>query len=1065
MRLRLRVHAVVLLALMVVFASGASAQTDSATVSGKVTDSTGAAIVGADVTATNVDTNVSISAKTNDVGLYVINGLKPGTYRLIVARDGFQSITLSRVVLNVQDSFSRNFELHVGSRSETINVVADGAQVNTQDATVSTVVDRQFVENIPLNGRSFQSLILLSPGVVMTKATFGEQGQFSINGQRANANYYTVDGVSANFSINAGGGTGQAGAGELPATNTAGGFSNLVSVDALQEFRIQTSTYAPEFGRSPGGQISLATRSGTNSFHGTAFDYLRNDVLDANDWFANHATPKPLPKAKQRQNDFGGVFGGPIVKNKTFFFFSYEGLRLRQPATVTSTVPSNALRNNPLLPLAMRPLLAAFPIPNSTDLGNGLALFTATYSDPTNFNATSLRLDHQMSKVTLFARYDYAPSTFTANLGGTQPNNPRPTRFGTRTLTAGANWLITPTMTNEFRANWSRQNGGTFLTMNDLGGAVPLTNSILPSSVPPDTFFSLFILNTATTSLNLGRNGEGTQGQLNFVDNFSLGKSNHQVRFGVDHRYLFPSAYSRSGDLQLLFTSQADILASRVSQVFTATRKSPVDYAYTNFSAYGQDTWRISEKLTATYGLRWDVDPPPHGRNNTTIFAANQTDDPATIGFAPAGTPMWETTWGDVAPRLGLAYRPWDKRSTVIRGGFGIFYDLPAGTISNVVILSPNVNSATALGVAYPLNPAAIPFAPLSTTGPFSNVLFADRHTKLPYTRQWNLALETSAGANDKFTLSYVGAAGRRLIRQERYFNLNANFPLVQIDRSAAASDYEAAQAQYQRRLAHGLQALASYTWSHSIDNGSNDSTAVPAASKINFDAERGPSDFDVRHSFSSALTYDIPVKGPAVVRAIFGNWATDAIFTARTATPVDVTYTRNLGFGSFAFRPDLVPGVPFYITGDACTASNGNQSCPGGQRITNTPVSLTQVGPFAVPAQLRQGTLGRNALRGFANNQLNFSMRRQLKLSERVNLQYRAEFFNIFNHPNFADPAGSLGSVNAAGTLAFSSGTFGKSPTMLNRSLGTGGQTGGFAPLYGIGGPRSIQMSLKLSF
>jgi hypothetical protein len=287
----------------------------------------------------------------------------------------------------------------------------------------------------------------------------------------------------------------------------------------------------------------------------------------------------------------------------------------------------------------------------------------------------------------------------------------------------------------------------------------------------------------------------------------------------------------------------------------------------------------------------------------------------------------------------------------------------------------------------------------------------------------------------------------------------------VLLDRSAASSDYHALQAQYQRRLAHGVQAVASYTWSHSIDNGSNDSTAVPGASKIDYNAERGPSDFDVRHSFSGAITYDIPTAGPSLARAVLGHWSTDAIFFARTATPVNVTFTRNLGFGTFSFRPDVVAGVPLYISGDACTASNANQTCPGGRRFNTVPLSTTQVGPFVVPTQLRQGTLSRNALRGFGSNQLNFALRRQFNLTERLGLQFRAEFFNLLNHPNFADPSGTLGSVSGTGTLAFSSATFGRSQTMLNRSLGSGGQLGGFAPLYGIGGPRSIQLALKLQF
>lgn len=1028
------------------------AQTDTATLSGNIMDRTGAAIPGVQVEVTNSDTNATITTDSNKVGLYMVPSLKPGRYRVVVTKEGFKQVTVTDVVLNVQDVVSRNFTLDVGATSESITVTGESEHVNTSDGTVSTVVDRQFVENIPLNGRSFQSLILLTPGVVATKAGFAEQGQFSINGQRANANYYTVDGVSANFSINAGGGTGQAGAGELPALNATGGFSNLVSVDALQEFRIQTSTYAPEFGRTPGGQISLVTRSGTNSFHGAVFDYLRNDVLDANDWFADH---RGLAKAKERQNDFGGVFGGPIIKNKTFFFFSYEGLRLRQPRVATTTVPSNSLRAS--APATMKPLLNAFPIPNGTDMGNGLALFSASYTDPTSFDAASLRIDHQVKSLTLFARYDYSPSDNVTNLGGTQLNNPRPTVFSTRTLTSGVNWLISPTMNNEFRFNWSRQTGRTSLTMNDFGGAVPLTTSILPSNVPQgDTFFGLFILNTATTSLSLGRNGEGTQGQFNFVDNFSLVRGAHHLQFGVDHRYLFPSAFSRSADLQYLFSSQADVLASRISTIFTASRKSPVKYAYNNFSAYAQDTWKISPRLTASYGLRWELNPPPHGRDGTTLYAATQTTDLSTIGFAPAGTPLWETTYNNFAPRLGLAYRLTESGNTVLRGGWGLFYDLPAGTLSNAVILSPNVVSGSIGATPFPPNPASIVLPAFNLTGPFSNVQVADRHTKLPYTMHWNVAIERSLGVNDTASLSYLGAAGRRLIRQERYFNLNPTFPLVQIDRNSASSDYNALQAQYQRRLAHGLQALASYTWSHSIDNASNDSTALPGASQINVDQERGPSDFDVRHTFSGALTYDIPMRGPAAAKAILGHWSIDTIFTARSATPVDVTVSRNLGFGSFSFRPDLVSGVPLYLS---------DPTVGGGQRFNNTVISSRQLGPFLVSPDLRQGTLGRNALRGFGSNQLNFSLRRQVNITERLNLQFRAEFFNLFNHPNFADPTGTLGSVAGSGAVAFSTATFGQSPSMLNSSLGTGGQIGGFSPLYGLGGPRSIQVSLKLAF
>ena len=277
--------------------------------------------------------------------------------------------------------------------------------LNTSDATVSTLIGNQFVANMPLNGRSFSTLINLTPGVVLPQTTFYDQGQFSVNGQRPDANYFTVDGVSANLATSAGP-LGQGGAGQLPAVDSFGGMSNLVSLDALQEFRIQTSTFAPEYGRTPGGQVSVVTKSGTNDFHGTAFEYFRNDVLDANNWFANN---KGLNKPELRQNDFGGVLGGPIMKDKLFFFGSYEGLRVRQPNVANTYEPTLATIQS--APAVVQPLLNAFPKPNGKDLGNGTAEFIGDYSDPSSLNAGSIRIDYlPTKKITIFGRYNDAPS-------------------------------------------------------------------------------------------------------------------------------------------------------------------------------------------------------------------------------------------------------------------------------------------------------------------------------------------------------------------------------------------------------------------------------------------------------------------------------------------------------------------------------------------------------------------------------------------------------------------------------------------------------------------------------
>ncbi len=303
---------------MLCFVCAAMGQTETATISGLITDATGAVVPGVEVKLQSVDRGAVGSVTTNKAGIYVFASVHPGPYQLTVHKPGFKQVDFLGLIVNVQDHIEQNFRLQVGSVAESVTVEASAAAINTQDATVSTVVDRQFAENLPLNGRSFQTLIQLTPGVVVVPSNFNDNGQFSINGQRAASNYWMVDGVSGNIGtgVNIIGTPGNALAGTSGSFSALGGTNSLVSVDAMQEFRIQTSTYAPEFGRTPGGQISIVTRSGTNQFHGTAFDYLRNDVFDANNWFngVSILNPTPLPKAKERQNDFGGTLTSFLMR-------------------------------------------------------------------------------------------------------------------------------------------------------------------------------------------------------------------------------------------------------------------------------------------------------------------------------------------------------------------------------------------------------------------------------------------------------------------------------------------------------------------------------------------------------------------------------------------------------------------------------------------------------------------------------------------------------------------------------------------------------------------------------
>src|SRR5277367_853383 len=382
----------------------------NASLTGRIADPSKALIADARVAAISTGTNARYQATTDASGEYVLENLPPSNYRIEVEKPGFKKLVKPEVVLHIQDALKIDFEMTLGPSTETITVEGGAPLVNSESGTVSTVVDRSFVENLPLNGRSFQTLILLTPGVVATATASDDQGQFSVNGQRADANYFTVNGVSANFGATGYGTLAQIAGGALPALSVSGGTNSLVSVDAMQEFRIQTSSFAPEFGRTPGGQISIATRSGTNRFHGTLFEYFRNSILDANDWFAdlNH-----LAKPAERQNDFGGVFGGPLVKDRTFFFFSYEGLRLRLPSTQETVVPDTTSRQlAQAMGLGILPYLNTYPVANGTELGAGLAQFNSTFSNPSSLGAYSIRMDQVLtSKINLFGRYNYSPSS------------------------------------------------------------------------------------------------------------------------------------------------------------------------------------------------------------------------------------------------------------------------------------------------------------------------------------------------------------------------------------------------------------------------------------------------------------------------------------------------------------------------------------------------------------------------------------------------------------------------------------------------------------------------------
>ena len=1031
-----------------------SLQAQNAQVSGLILDQSKAVVPAAKVAATNLATGVERDTTSNRDGVYTLVSLAPGQYRISVRASGFRGADRD-LVLEVEQNARVDFVLPVGSDQQSVTVTGEAPLLTTENAAVSTVVDRTLVGNLPLNGRSIQALVELAPGIVPAAAGPNNMGQYSVNGARADANYYTVDGVSANFGSSVSINPASSYNGSTPAFGATGGSNNLVSLDALQEFRIQTSSYAPEFGRSPGAQISLVTRSGTNQLHGTAFEYLRNDVFDASNWFANAGS---LAKAAERQNDFGGTFSGPIRKDKTFFFFSYEGLRLRQPTVSQTLVPTVAVRQSAAA--ALQPFLNAFPLPTGPEIldskGNktGLAHSDASVSNPTTLDATSLKVDHNFGPILLFGRYSYAPSsTFARNPTNVSNSTANGEKTATQTATTGLTWVVSPRMVDDLRMNYSRASASGQSIADNFGGALPLPlSTLVPSGYSyNNAFYTMTISNTLgyRTRFDEGSNVLNVQQQVNIVDSLSITAGAHQIKMGIDYRRMFPSFQPRSLFQSYVVNSLQTFLNGYVTTATISTGQ-PADLVYNNIGAYIQDTWKLTPRLTLTYGLRWDCEPAIHLPK---AVAVDQVNNVAVMNFRPAGTNLYNTDYKGFAPRIGAAYRltQSDRWGTVIRSGFGLFYDLMNSETANSLNYPPAIGQttlpATSQGVPFPPSFAAIA-PPPNPAPPYTTFLAVDPKLTLPRVYQWNVALEQSLGSSQTISATYIGTKGDRLLTnyQSQILYENPAVRLATVLSNGGFSNYQGLQVQYKLRMSHGLQLLSSYSWSHAIDDDSDAYNPILGPTPIQ--GFRASSNFDIRHSFSAGGSYDIPgPRSNPFFKALLGGWSLEGLDRFRSSPPVNIQQTATVqstsGPYSVTIAPDVVPGQPFYLS---------NPNAPYGR--TYNPAAFKVLGPFSSLSALRQGTAGRNLLRAFPLAQTDMTLRRQFNLHERMNLQFRADFFNLLNHPNFGAPIADP-----------TSSQFGVATGLLGTTLTPNASTAGFNPLYAVGSPRSIQLSLKLNF
>jgi hypothetical protein len=976
-------------------------------IAGLVQDPTGAAVPGASVTVVSQDTGFRRAASTQSNGCYLVAALQPGLYKVTIRKEGFRTLVRFGIKLDASQPVRLDFTLPLGSVREVVTVTDAPPVLNSDDASVGTIIGRSLMETLPLNGRGLLSLLEFAPGTIVTPATRGEAGQFTASGQRPNTNYFTVDGVSANTGISGGGSPAQSTGGSLPGMTALGSLHSIVSLGALDEFRVQTSTATPEFGKLPGAQILLSTRSGSNQYQGSVFSYLRHGAFDANNWYMNRSGLESDPL---RMGDFGATLGGPVKRNRAFFFLSYEGMRLSEPFPWRSAAPTAGVRRGSAL-WAQR-LLDLFPVPHGRALAPDLAEWTGLHDRDARFDVGSVRLDYAVTpRLTIFARYSgaFSRNEFTS----TQVND---LQIESQGVTAGANLRLSHWAIFDLKLNWSGSSGRSYwrAATNTADGScylAPVTQHLLGTAAHCDYLLRFSLAGVGQVAA--GSEADQRQDQWQVLPAVVLAMGAHQVRLGVDHLQYRPQRRDRSYGFSIIAESLDDLLNR--PNVWIGT--SPPQARRSNlkeYSAFIQDTWRVHPHFTTTFGLRWEYARAPELNTGISSYVfAEQTE-------------AWRTNSKNFAPRVGIAYRPFGQDKTVVRAGWGLFY-----------VLSPSIATDLVNGGPFSLtqyfNPRNAPFSTLLSYG-FAPGL------QLPSVHQWNLTVEREMAGGDVLSASYVGSTGQRLLRRE-FNGLDGSETLwLAVATNHGDSAYNGMQVQYRRPMARGFQALASYSWAHSIDNSSSDSVLHLAGEGLDPSLDRGSSDFDVRHALTFSLSFETaPRPQGAFHDRLLRGWAIDGIFRVRSGFPITVLnseYSRGLGFAN-VFRPDLVPGEPTWIEDPAAA---------GGWRLNS--------GAFQAGGLAEQGNLGRNAIRGFGMQQVDLALGREFKFSERRSVDLRLEMFNVLNHPNFADPARYL-----------SSPLFGEAPSTLNFMLGTGSPGSGLTPSLQTGGPRALQLSLRYHF
>jgi Carboxypeptidase regulatory-like domain/TonB dependent receptor len=1065
-----------LLLAMTSFALTAPAQNYRGAIRGRVTDPRGASIAGAQVKLFEEGTNESRIAKTDGNGDFTISLLRPGSYQLNVESEGFSKYE-NTISLQVNQDLRLDVELKLPTISTDDNmIVAPVSPLKYEGSSLGAVIDNRQVTGLPLDGRNFLELSLLTPGAA--PAAQGSAGSvrgdfaFNLNGSREDANNFLLDGV---YNVD-------------PKLNT---FGVKPPVDAIREFEVLTSAYDASFGRSAGAQVNIVLKSGTNGFHGTAYEFLRNQVFDARNFFA----PPDQPDPRNQRNQFGFSFGGPIVKDRTFFFGDYEGARFREGITRLANVPtdqervgnfSNSLSGPPLIPGTQMPfpggqipqfflnqiglnIAALYPLPNRDVPGLNFA------SSPIQRDRNDLfdvRVDHMYSSATQFsARYSFTDrELFEPFSGVTQVFVPG---YGNNLLRRGQNLMLggthvfSPRLINDARVAYNRvsnqvlvENPG--VSVNQQVGLPELSNN-------PRDFGLSFIRITGFSPLGHEFNNpqRGATNNFQILDTATYARGAQLLKFGFNFQYAQQNAFRDVQSRGLLtFPSQVSIrlpdgtptvipfitgnaLANLLLGLPLVTGGARLDnhqhLRTESYNLFVNDSIRVMPQLTLSLGLRYEYNSPPVDTDDRANIYDPTTGRLVQVGTNGVPRAGYESDKNNFAPRVALAWALGQKSATVIRAGYGVYYDQsPLAPGEGLYFNAPFFDFRFYF---------QLPQAPLTIFNPFPfntpsqsppSAFAFDRNLRTSYTQHWNLSVQRQLSGALVAELAYVGSKGTKLLAardinqpqaspQQPNLPTNPLFGEITQQEGSADSNYHSLQARLQQRLAFGLALLGAYTYGKSIDNASGvfSSAGDPNYPQNSFDlsAERGRSGFDVRHRFSLSYSYDLPFgKGKSLLgnsglaTTLLTGWQTYGVITLQTGRPFTVALlpefdNSNTGISNLGFlgndRPNLI----------------------GQAKLDNpTPERWFNTAAFGIPPFGSFGNSGRNILDGPGFQNVNFSIVKNTSIREAATIQFRTEFFNLFNHPNFGLPDNFVGSPS-------------------------------FGRLISADSPRRIQFGLKLLF